>query len=172
MNKIRTHARGRLLTATALAMGMATIVHAEDSLDFEVQGAVTPSCGLALSRVRIDLDTVAASELGAVGDGSRWREASFTGVDCIGATKASVTMRAAAHPADPRYIAPVGGAEGVAIEMRTADGQPLPPDGSSPVEFSWMGGIPALAFQARYIRVGPLKAGDAVATALVQIQWE
>ncbi|MDQ0010741.1 type 1 fimbria pilin [Luteibacter jiangsuensis] len=172
MNKTRMLARECLLTATALAMSTAAVVHADDRLDFEVQGAVTPSCGLALSRVRIDLDTVAASELGAVGDGSRWRGTSFTGVDCVGATKASVTMRAAAHPADPRYIAPVGGAQGVAIEMRTADGQPLPPDGSSPVEFSWAGGIPALAFQARYVRVGPLKAGDAVATALVQIQWE
>ncbi len=30
--------RGCLLTATALAMGVVTIVHAEDSLDFEVQG--------------------------------------------------------------------------------------------------------------------------------------
>ena len=102
------------LGAAVLSAALCPATQADDRLDFEVQGSVTPSCGLALSRVRLDLGTVAASELGAVGDASRWRGTAFTGVDCVGATRASVTMRAAAYPADPRYIAPMGEDRGVA----------------------------------------------------------
>lgn len=158
--------------AFALIMGTCAAVHADDRLAFDVQGAVTPSCGLAASRVRIDLGTVAASELGAVGDATRWRGASFAGVDCVGAMGATVTLRASPHPADPRYIAPSGGDRGVGIEMRTSDGQSLPPDGATEVAFTWPGGAPELAFEARYVRVGPLVPGDAVATALIQIRWD
>lgn len=149
-----------------------SMAHAEDRLDFQVQGAVTPSCGLAVNRVRIDLGTVGASELGAVGDASRWRGTRFSGVDCVGATRASVTLRAAPHPADPRYIAPTGDDRGVAIEMRASGGQALPPDGTSEAVFTWPDGAPELDFEARYVRVGALKPGEAVATALVQIRWE
>lgn len=162
----------RRLAVLALTTMACMASRADDRLDFEVQGAVTPSCGLAASRVRIDLGTVAASELGALGDASRWRGTSFTGIDCVGATRAMVSLRAAPHPADPRYIAPVGEDRGVAIEVRASGGQPLPPDGSSEAAFTWPGDAPELAFEARYVRVGSLKPGEAVATALVQIRWE
>lgn len=162
----------RPATAVLCAVAIAFIcggVRAGDTLDFEVRGAITPSCGLALNRVQIDLGTVSASELAAVGDGSRWQAGSFAGVDCVGQPSASVTMRAKPHPADPRYIAPRGEELGVAIEIRAGDDQLLPPDGS--VEFDWAGGAPELAFKARYVRVGPLKPGDAEAKAQIDIQW-
>ncbi|WP_448096443.1 fimbrial protein [Luteibacter yeojuensis] len=162
----------RLATTVLIAAAVAVTCHgvrADDTLDFEVRGAITPSCGLALNRVQIDLGTVSASELAAVGDGSRWEGGRFVGVDCVGQPSASVTMRAKPHPADPRYIAPRGDELGVAIEIRTGDDQLLPPDGS--VEFDWAGGVPELAFKARYVRVGPLKPGDAEARAQIDIQW-
>jgi type 1 fimbria pilin len=145
---------------------------ADDRLEFQVQGAITPSCGLVADRVRIDLGTVAAGELGGVGSTSPWRRAVFTGRECVGATRASVTLRATPYAADPRYIAPVGEARGVAIEMQAAGGQSLPPDDTTAVVFTWEGGQPELGFEARYVRVGALQAGSAGATAQVQIVWE
>lgn len=145
---------------------------ADDRLDFQVQGAVVPSCGLVADRIRIDLGSVAAGELGSVGSVSPWRRSSFMGVECIGATRASVTLHATPYPDDPRYIATVGGARGVAIEMQSAGGQPLSPDGLTPVDFTWAGVGPELGFEARYVRVGALRAGDAGATAQIHILWE
>jgi type 1 fimbria pilin len=165
------------VVAGRLAVGLLSVwpglpAQANDRLAFQVRGSITPSCGLVADRVRIDLGTVAAGELAWVGATSPWRGAAFTGRDCIGATRAVVTMRATPYPGHPRLIAPVGEATGVAIEVRSAGGQPLPPDGSSAVEFSWTGGPPELGFEARYVRVGPLRPGIAGATAQVQIRWE
>jgi type 1 fimbria pilin len=144
----------------------------DDHLEFQVQGAITPSCGLVAERIRIDLGSVPAGELGSVGSASPWHRSRFTGMDCIGATRASVTLRATPHAGDPRYLAAVGEARGVAIEMRSAGGQALPPDGTTPVDFTWDGGHPELGFEARYVRVGALQPGTAGATAQIQILWE
>jgi type 1 fimbria pilin len=81
-------------------------------------------------------------------------------------------MRAVAAAEDPRYIGTSGDARGVAIQMRTGSGQPVLPDGTSPVAFDLTGDAPELRFEARYVRVGPLKPGNALGTALVQITWE
>lgn len=143
-----------------------------DTLQFEVTGAITPSCALVANRIRIDLGTVSMSELPSVGEGSRPRTSAFIGADCVGATHASVVMHAAPAVEDPRYIATAGDARGVAVELRTASGQLVPPDGTTPVRFDLAGSSPELRFQARYVRVGPLEPGDAPATALVQITWE
>jgi type 1 fimbria pilin len=158
--------------AAVLAVSMCRPIRADDRLAFDVTGAVTPSCGLAQEHVRIDLGTVAFAELGEMGAGSTWHRGVFSGVDCVGATRASVTLRARAYGPDPRYLAAAGGARGVAIEMQTEAGEPVLPDGRSPVGFDWADGVPRLAFEARYVRVGPLGAGDAAATAIVEITWE
>ena len=168
MNRIMA---GRL-AAALLSVGAALATGADDRLEFHVRGSITPSCGLAADRIRIDLGTVAAGELAGAGAASPWRGAAFTGRDCIGATRAVVTMRATPYPGHPGLIAPVGDARGVAIQMRSAGGQPLPPDGSSAVDFSWTDGPPELGFEARYVRVGALQPGSAGATAQVQIRWE
>jgi len=161
------------MKAVAAVWTMACLeVRADDRLDFQVQGAITPSCALVADRIRLDLGSVAAGELGSVGSASRWRRASFMAVDCIGATRASVTLRATPHPDDPRYLAAVGEARGVAIEMQSVRGQALPPDGSTPVDFIWEGNHAELGFEARYVRVGALQPGTAGATAQVQIRWE
>lgn len=167
MNRI---VAGRL--AAGLLFVGALAVRADDRLDFHVVGSIAPSCDLVADRIRIDLGDVAAGELAGVGATSPWRGAAFHGRDCIGGARAVVTMRATPYPGHPGLIAPVGEATGVAIEMRSAGGQPLPPDGSTAVEFSWTGGPPELGFQARYVRVGPLQPGTAGATAQVQIRWE
>lgn len=143
-----------------------------DTLQFDVIGTITPSCALVANRVLVDLGSVSVSELPAVGEGSRWQGAAFIGTDCVGATHASVTLRAVPAPEDPRYLATAGDARGVAIELRTGTGQPVPPDGTTPVRFDLMGDSPELRFEARYVRVGPLGPGNAPATALVQITWE
>ncbi|NII56308.1 fimbrial protein [Luteibacter sp. SG786] len=162
--------------AGCLAAGLLFVgtpaIRADDRLDFHVLGSIAPSCDLVADRIRIDLGAVAAGELAGAGATSPWRGAAFTGRDCIGATRAVVTMRATPYPGHPGLIAPVGEAAGVAIEMRSAGGQPLLPDGSTAVEFSWTAGPPELGFQARYVRVGPLQPGTAGATAQVQIRWE
>jgi type 1 fimbria pilin len=145
---------------------------ADDRLDFEVTGAVVASCGLADQRIRIDLGSVAYGDLGRVGAASPWRRAAFSGVDCVGATRAAVTLRARPYPPDPRLLQPEGTARGVAIEMRTGAGESIVPDGKTPVGFSWPGGSPQLAFEARYVRTGDLGAGDATATAVIEITWE
>lgn len=142
-----------------------------DTLQFDVTGAITPSCALVANRINIDLGAVSVSELPAVGEGSQWGAAAFIGAECIGATRASVTVRAA--PAgDPRYVATTGDARGVAIALRTGSGQPVLPDGVTPVHFELAGPSPELRFEARYVRVGPLHPGEAAGTALVQITWE
>jgi type 1 fimbria pilin len=143
-----------------------------DTLQFDVTGAITPSCALVANRIRIDLGTVPVSELPSPGAGSQWRGAAFIGADCVGATHASVTLRAAAAAEDSRYLATAGEARGVAIEMRTGSGQPVLPDGTTAVRFDLAGVAPELRFEARYVRVGPLGPGDARGTALVQITWE
>lgn len=143
-----------------------------DTLRFDITGAITPSCSLVANRIRIDLGDVPMAGLPSVGDGSSWRAAAFIGADCVGATRASVIMRALAAAEDPRYLATSGDARGVAIEMRTGAGQPVLPDGTSPVIFDLVGGAPELRFEARYVRVGPLKPGNALAAALVQITWQ
>ena len=143
-----------------------------DALRFDVTGAITPSCALVANRIHIDLGSVSTSELPSVGEGSRPRAAAFVGADCVGATHASVVMRAAPAVEDPRYIATAGGARGVAVELRTGSGQLVLPDGTTPVRFDLAGNSPELRFEARYVRVGPLEPGDAPATALVQITWE
>lgn len=147
-------------------------VWADDRLDFEVTGAVMASCGLSDQRIRIDLGDVAYAELGRPGATSPWRRAAFLGVDCVGATRAVVTLRAREYPPDPHLLAPGGTARGVAIEMRTGSGDAIVPDGKTPVTFSWPTGAPQLAFEARYVRVGDLAAGDAPATAVIEITWE
>jgi type 1 fimbria pilin len=142
-----------------------------DALQFDVTGAITPSCALVANRIDIDLGTVSVSELPTVGEGSRWGTAAFIGAECIGATRASVTVRAA-QAGDPRYVATVGDAHGVAIALRTGSGQPVLPDGLTPVHFELAGPSPELRFEARYVRVGPLRPGEAAGAALVQITWE
>lgn len=158
--------------AVALVVALPHAVQADDRLDFEVTGAVMASCALADNRVRIDLGSVAYADLGSVGSGSPWHRAAFLGVDCVGATRAVVTLRARAYPADPRLLSPGGTARGVAIEMRTGAGDPIVPDGKTPVVFSWADSAPQLAFEARYVRVGDLGAGDAPATGVIEITWE
>ena len=143
-----------------------------DTLQFDVTGAITPSCALVANQIRIDLGTVSVSELPSVGEGSPWRAAAFIGADCVGATHASVIMRAAPAAEDPRYIATAGDARGVAIELRTGSGELVLPDATTPVRFDLAGTSPELRFEARYVRVGPLGPGNAPATALVQITWE
>ncbi|WP_213948538.1 fimbrial protein [Luteibacter sp. dw_328] len=143
-----------------------------DTLVFDVTGTITPSCALVANRIRVDLGNVAVSELPSVGDGSRWAGAAFIGADCVGATRALVTVHATAAPSDPRYLATTGGARGVAIELRTGSGQPVLPDGTTPVRFDLAGTAPELRFEAHYVRVGPLRPGDALGAALVQITWE
>jgi type 1 fimbria pilin len=143
-----------------------------DTLQFDITGAVTPSCSLVTNRIGIDLGVVSVAELPAVGEGSRWRAAAFIGADCVGATRALVTMRAAPSTEDSRYIATAGDAHGVAIELRTGSGERVLPDGTTPVRFDLAGISPELRFEARYVRVGPLGPGNAPATALVQITWE
>jgi type 1 fimbria pilin len=143
-----------------------------DTLQFDVTGAITPSCALVANRIRIDLGNVPVSELALVGEGSRWRAAAFIGADCVGATHASVVMRADSAAEDSRYIATTGDARGVAVELRTGSGQPVLPDGTTPVRFDLAGTSPELRFEARYVRVGPLGPGNGPATALVQITWE
>jgi type 1 fimbria pilin len=143
-----------------------------DILQFDITGAITPSCALVANRIRIDLGSVAVSELPSVGEGSRWRAAAFIGADCVGATRAAVTVHAVAAAEDPRYLATTGDARGVAIELRTGSGQPVLPDGTTPVRFDLAGVAPELRFEARYVRVGPLRPGIAPGAALVQITWE
>ena len=143
-----------------------------DALQFDITGTVAPSCSLVTNRIGIDLGVVSVSELPAAGEGSRWRAAAFIGADCVGATHASVTMRAAAAEEDSRYIATAGDARGVAVELRTGSGERVLPDGTTPVRFDLAGTSPELRFEARYVRVGPLEPGNAPATALVQITWE
>ncbi len=143
-----------------------------DTLRFDVTGAITPSCALVANRIGIDLGIVSVSELPSVGEGSPWRAAAFIGADCVGATHASVIMRAASAAEDPRYIATAGDARGVAVELRTGSGQSVLPNGTTPVRFDLAGNSPELRFEARYVRVGPLGPGNAPATALVQITWE
>jgi type 1 fimbria pilin len=143
-----------------------------ETLMFDVIGMITPSCSLVANRIRMDLGNVAVSELPSVGDGSRWGAAAFIGADCVGATRALVTVHATAAPSDPRYLVTMGDARGVAIELRTGSGQPVLPDWATPVRFDLAGTAPELRFEARYVRVGPLRAGDALGAALVQITWE
>jgi type 1 fimbria pilin len=143
-----------------------------DTLQFDVTGAIVPSCALVTNRIRIELGTVSVSDLSSLGEGSPWQGAAFIGGDCVGAAHASVLVRATASPEDPRYLATAGGARGVAVEMRTGPGQPVLPDGTTPVRFDLAGAAPELRFEARYVRVGPLVPGDAHGTALVQITWE
>jgi type 1 fimbria pilin len=158
----------------AVAIGMfafaSAATSATDTLDFVIRGSILPSCSLATDRVRIVLGTVTASEL--AGGSSPWRQAAFTGTDCVGVTRATVTLSAPAFGPDPRYIAATGTGAGVAIELQTSDGAPLPPDGVTPAVFSWPNGSPVLALQARYIRVGAVRPGDAGATAQIHIRWE
>lgn len=143
-----------------------------DTLQFDVTGAITPSCTLVANRIRIELGSVSVSELPTVGEGSPWRAAAFIGADCVGATHASVVMRADPAAEDARYLATAGDARGVAVALRTASGQLVLPDGTTPVRFDLSGTSPELRFEARYVRVGPLGPGNAPATALVQITWE
>lgn len=143
-----------------------------DTLMFDVVGTITPSCALVANRIHIDLGSVAVSELPSVGDGSRWEAAAFIGADCVGATHALVTVHGAAASADPRYLATMGEDRGVAIALRTGSGEPVLPDGTTPVRFDLAGMAPELRFEARYVRVGPLRPGDAPGAALVQITWE
>ncbi|HVI55931.1 MAG TPA: fimbrial protein [Luteibacter sp.] len=156
----------------AVAPTPARALRSAETLRFDVTGAITPSCTLVAERIRIDLGEVPLADLPSVGDGSSWRAAAFIGAECVGATRASVVMRALAAAEDPRYLATAGEARGVAIEMRTGSGQPVLPDGLSPVAFELGGIAPELRFEARYVRVGPLKPGNALGTALVQITWE
>lgn len=164
--------RWSLLSALAVAATIAGVAQADDRLDFEISGAVTPSCALASQRLRIDLGTVSFAELGQNGAGSPWRGGSFVGVDCVGATRASVTLRGRPYGPDPRFLATSGGASGVAIELRTGHGDPVLPDGRTPVTFAWDAGEARLAFEARYVRVGRLEAGEAGASAVIEISWE
>jgi type 1 fimbria pilin len=150
----------------------ATSGRSADTLQFDVTGAITPSCALVANRIRINLGSVSVSELPSVGDGSRWEAAAFIGADCIGATHASVVMRAVPAAEDARYIATAGDARGVAVELRTGSGQLVLPDGTTSVRFDLAGNSPELRFEARYVRVGHLGPGNAPATALVQITWE
>lgn len=143
-----------------------------DTLQFDVTGAITPSCALVANRIHVDLGSVAVSELPSVGEASRWRSAAFIGADCVGATHASVTVHAMAAAEDPHYLATTGDARGVAIELRSGSGQPVLPDGVTPIRFDLAGVAPELRFEARYVRVGRLQPGDAPGTALVQITWE
>ena len=160
----------RLAMAGMLTVATTTSSLASDTLTFAVRGSILPSCGLAADRIRIDLGTVTAGEL--AGGASSWRGAGFTGTDCVGVTRATVTLSATPYGPDPRYVATTGTGGGVAIEVRTADGAPLPPDGTTPAVFSWPTGIPVLGFQARYVRVGPVRPGGAGASAQVHIRWE
>ena len=157
-----------VLAATLIA----PLAWADDTLRFNVTGYITPSCELVTNRARIDMGTVTASELPAYGAASRWRSAALGVADCVGATRARVTVRAPADPTDPRYLATRGDARGVAIEMRTADGKAIRPDGATPVVFDLSVPAPELRFEARYVRVGALGVGEAPATAQVQITWE
>ena len=143
-----------------------------DTLQFDVVGTVTPSCSLVANRIRIDLGSVAVSELPSVGEGSRWQSAAFIGADCVGATHALVTVHATAAVEDPRYMATMGDARGVAIALRTGAGEAVLPDGTTPVRFDLAGVSPELRFEARYVRVGRLQPGNAPGAALVQITWE
>lgn len=163
--------RGRLTLALAAVLVSPTAC-ADDTLDFEVTGSVAPSCILSNARIRIDLGTVTMADLARPGATSAWRDGSFIGVDCIGASRATVTVRAPSYAPDPRYLAVAGGADGVAIELRTGTGDPVLPDGTTPVGFDWGQGEARLAFEARYVRVGPVQAGTAGASAVVQIRWE
>ncbi|MET0256884.1 MAG: fimbrial protein [Luteibacter sp.] len=161
-----------LRSVAVVAATVASQAWADDRLAFDVVGAVTPSCALASARLGIDLGAVTFAELGSVGAGSAWRGGSFVGVDCVGATRASVTVRARPYAPDPRYLASSGGADGVAIQLRTGAGEAVLPDGSVPVAFAWGEGEARLAFEARYVRVGPLRAGEASASAVIEITWE
>lgn len=172
MNNMASSLRRALLSAAAVATLAAGPARADDQLAFEVSGAVTPSCTLASQALRIDLGAVAFAELESIGVGSPWRSGSFIGIDCVGASRASVTLRARTYGPNPRYLATSGGAGGVAIELRTGTGEAVLPDGSVPVTFAWTEGEARLAFEARYVRVGPLVAGEAGASAVVEITWE
>jgi type 1 fimbria pilin len=163
--------RGGLTLVLAAALVSPTAC-ADDTLDFEVTGSVTPSCILSNARLRIDLGSVTTADLARPGATSAWRGDAFIGVDCIGASRATVTVQAPPYAPDPRYLAVAGGAEGVAIELRTGTGDAVLPDGMTPVGFDWGQGEARLAFEARYVRVGPLQAGVAGASAVVQIRWE
>jgi len=163
--------RGRLRLVLAVALVPPTAC-ADDTLDVEVTGSVTPSCILSNARLRIDLGSVTMADLARPGATSAWRGDAFIGVDCIGASRATVTVRAPPYAPDPRYLAVTGGADGVAIELRTGAGDPVLPDGTTPVGFDWGQGEARLAFEARYVRVGAVQAGTAGASAVVQIRWE
>ncbi len=167
-----TPGRRRRLTLALAAALVSPTVCADDTLDFEVTGAVTPSCVLSNARLRIDLGSVTMADLAQPGATSAWRGGSFIAVDCIGASRATVTVRAPPYAPDARFLAVVGGAGGVAIELRTGTGEAVPPDGTTAVGFDWGQGEARLDFEARYVRVGPLQAGDAGASAVVQIRWE
>lgn len=170
IRSMRSRITGRRAVATLCLMAAASAACADDTVDFLVRGAIVPACGLSASRVKIDLGTVTAAELTA--GHSAWRGASFSGTDCVGVTRASVTVVAPPYGPDGRYIATTGGAGGVAIELQTASGQPLPPDGVTEARFHWPSGQPILAFQARYVRVATVKPGPAGAMAQVHIRWE
>lgn len=165
------HARARRLAMAGwLAVAFSAPAHASDTLTFAVRGAILPSCGLSADRVRIELGTVTAAELAS--GASSWRGAAFTGTDCVGVTRATVTLTATPYGPDPRYVATTGAGGGVAIELTTADGAPLPPDGVTPAVFTWPAGAPTLAFQARYVRVGAVRPGAAGVSAQIHIRWE
>jgi type 1 fimbria pilin len=161
---------GWLVAAAAALVSLS--VRGDDTLDFEIVGAIMPSCALANQRLRIDLGSVAFADLGRPGSASPWRGGAFIGMDCIGASRAAVTVSAQPYGPDPRYLAVAGGAGGIAIEMRTGRGDAVLPDGLTPVAFDWGEGEARMAFEARYVRVGPLQAGAAGASAVVQITWE
>ncbi|MET0935659.1 MAG: fimbrial protein [Luteibacter sp.] len=161
-----------VMVVTAIAAFSSFPAMGDDVLRFDVTGVITPACDLAADQARIDLGVLSASDLVAVGATGGWHPVAFSLIDCVGASRAQVTVRAPAEPGDPRYLRAFGGAQGVAIELRSGAGKAILPDGATPVPFDVAGPAPELRFEARYVRVGPLVAGEARARALVQITWE
>lgn len=131
------HARlaGRATGALALATCLSTTAHAAtDSTTFFVTGALVGHCRIATEDVDLHYRI---SDFTAIGEEQPWVPFKITSAGCdegIGATIA-VAMTGPADAVDSTLFA-VTGIAGVGLQIQTADGRDVKPDGSDPAQWA------------------------------------
>lgn len=164
---------GTLLAGMLLAGMLAhPICQAAQTRSFAITGTIETDCGFDPSTVTFDLGDVEVTRLSTLGSSTDWVEGALVSTGCAGIEGVTMVLSGTADPDDARLFAATGGASGIGIELGTADGQPIIPNGPG-VTLTPQSAGSAYVYRARYVRTtAPLQVGPAAATITVSIVHE
>lgn len=131
------------------------------------------TCSFQADTVTFPLNNVEASSLPSVGSQSPWVSKPLVSAGCPNAKNVWMRFQGTPDATNPALFSTTGGASGVGVEMQSADGYAVVPNGTTPMNWQPRAAGGEFGFKARYVRTtAPITPGAANSTITVNLSYD